>query len=64
MRWRRPPLQVFLNGLWLGIHRDPKTLIEAMKGMRRQVDIDTDVRLCPAPPLPPDILWVPAGVDL
>mmetsp|Transcript_14538 Transcript_14538/g.43946 ORF Transcript_14538/g.43946 Transcript_14538/m.43946 type:complete len:1179 (+) Transcript_14538:450-3986(+) len=35
--------KVFLNGLWLGIHRDPKTLIKAMKGMRRQVDIDTDV---------------------
>lgn len=34
--------KVFLNGLWIGIHREPATLIEAMRGMRRQVDINTE----------------------
>jgi len=36
-------IQVFVNGLWIGVHRDPTMLVSALRGMRRQVDINTEV---------------------
>jgi hypothetical protein len=30
-------------GVWVGIHRDPQTLVETLRAMRRQVDISTEV---------------------
>jgi RNA polymerase Rpb2, domain 4 len=35
--------QIFMNGLWIGVHRDPTTLVQALRDMRRQVDINTEV---------------------
>ena len=34
-----------MNGLWIGVHRDPTLLVNALRGMRRQVDINTEVRV-------------------
>ncbi|KAL4856586.1 DNA-directed RNA polymerase II subunit RPB2 [Chlorella vulgaris] len=35
--------KIFVNGVWVGIHRDPQTLVETLRAMRRQVDISTEV---------------------
>ena len=50
--------KVFVNGVWVGVHRDPATLVRALRQMRRQVNISTEVRTSsettltsPKPPL-------------
>ena len=35
--------KVFLNGSWVGVHRDPASLVATLRAMRRQVDINTEV---------------------
>jgi DNA-directed RNA polymerase II subunit RPB2 len=35
--------KVFLNGSWVGVHRDPASLVTTLRAMRRQVDINTEV---------------------
>ena len=35
--------KIFVNGVWVGVHRDPAVLVSALREMRRQVDIDTEV---------------------
>lgn len=35
--------KIFLNGVWLGVHRDPQHLVRTLRQMRRQVDIHTEV---------------------
>ncbi|PRW61164.1 DNA-directed RNA polymerase II subunit RPB2 isoform B [Chlorella sorokiniana] len=35
--------KIFVNGVWVGIHRDPQLLVETLRAMRRQVDISTEV---------------------
>jgi DNA-directed RNA polymerase II subunit RPB2 len=35
--------QVFMNGEWIGVHRDPTMLVQALRDMRRMVDINTEV---------------------
>lgn len=35
--------KVFVNGAWIGIHRDPGELVAALRAMRRQSDINTEV---------------------
>ena len=35
--------KVFVNGSWVGIHRDPGELVAALRAMRRQDDISTEV---------------------
>ena len=44
-----PPLQatkVFVNGAWVGVHRNPQELVANLRAMRRQVDINTEVSTC------------------
>ena len=31
--------KIFLNGCWVGIHRDPEQLMTTLRGLRRQMDI-------------------------
>eukprot|EP00884_Botryococcus_braunii_P011421 jgi/Botrbrau1/2027/Bobra.0047s0010.2 len=33
----------FVNGVWVGVHRDPQMLVATLRQMRRQVDINTEV---------------------
>jgi len=35
--------KIFVNGSWVGIHRDPLTLESTLRSLRRQVDIDPEV---------------------
>eukprot|EP00879_Flechtneria_rotunda_P010808 GHRR01011294.1.p1 GENE.GHRR01011294.1~~GHRR01011294.1.p1 ORF type:complete len:1068 (+),score=370.65 GHRR01011294.1:1153-4356(+) len=35
--------KVFLNGVWVGIHRDPIELVRTLRHLRRQVDVNTEV---------------------
>lgn len=36
--------KVFVNGVWVGIHRDPQHLVRTLRNLRRQVDVNTEVR--------------------
>ena len=44
----RQATKVFVNGVWVGIHRQPAVLVNTLRKMRRQVDISTEVS---APPI-------------
>ncbi|KAJ1460650.1 hypothetical protein M885DRAFT_508737 [Pelagophyceae sp. CCMP2097] len=35
--------KIFVNGSWVGVHRDPATLESTLRSLRRQVDIDPEV---------------------
>eukprot|EP00878_Enallax_costatus_P009529 GHUV01009957.1.p1 GENE.GHUV01009957.1~~GHUV01009957.1.p1 ORF type:complete len:1020 (+),score=255.55 GHUV01009957.1:227-3286(+) len=35
--------KVFLNGVWVGIHRNPIELVRTLRSLRRQVDVNTEV---------------------
>ena len=35
--------KIFVNGVWVGVHRDPGMLVRTLRQMRRQVDINTEV---------------------
>lgn len=35
--------KIFVNGVWVGIHRDPQTLVRTLRHLRRQVDVNTEV---------------------
>ncbi|KAL7753232.1 DNA-dependent RNA polymerase II [Sorochytrium milnesiophthora] len=35
--------RVFVNGVWVGIHRDPDDLIKTIKSLRRSADINAEV---------------------
>jgi len=35
--------KIFLNGQWVGVHRDPETLVRNLRQLRRQVDVSTEV---------------------
>lgn len=35
--------KVFVNGAWIGVHRDPAELVAAFRAMRRQADVNTEV---------------------
>ncbi|KAL9669592.1 hypothetical protein QQ045_007139 [Rhodiola kirilowii] len=35
--------KIFVNGCWVGIHREPKALVETLKRLRRRVDLNTEV---------------------
>jgi len=37
--------KIFVNGNWVGIHRDPKTLVDTFRSLRRVVDIDAEVSI-------------------
>ena len=41
--------KIFLNGVWLGVHRHPQELVKTLRQMRRQVDINTEVSPNDAP---------------
>ena len=41
--------KIFVNGVWVGVHRDPGMLVRTLRQMRRQVDINTEVcSRCPS----------------
>ncbi|PNX85056.1 DNA-directed RNA polymerase ii subunit rpb2-like protein, partial [Trifolium pratense] len=35
--------KVFVNGCWVGIHSNPDKLVEALRNLRRRVDVNTEV---------------------
>jgi DNA-directed RNA polymerase II subunit RPB2 len=35
--------KIFVNGAWVGIHRDPELLVRTLRQLRRQVDVNTEV---------------------
>jgi DNA-directed RNA polymerase II subunit RPB2 len=35
--------KIFVNGVWMGIHRDPQLLVRTLRQLRRQVDVNTEV---------------------
>mmetsp|Transcript_29447 Transcript_29447/g.59712 ORF Transcript_29447/g.59712 Transcript_29447/m.59712 type:complete len:682 (-) Transcript_29447:1752-3797(-) len=37
--------KIFVNGNWVGIHRDPKKLVDTFRDLRRVVDIDAEVSI-------------------
>jgi hypothetical protein len=36
--------KVFVNGAWVGVHREPQTLVRTLRQLRRQDDVNTEVR--------------------
>merc|ERR1711935_230841 len=37
--------KIMVNGNWVGIHRDPKALVDTFRSLRRMVDIDAEVSI-------------------
>ena len=35
--------KIFVNGCWVGVHRDPELLVRTLRQLRRQVDVNTEV---------------------
>ena len=35
--------KIFLNGVWVGVHRDPADLVRTLRQLRRKVDVDSSV---------------------
>nr|XP_043625222.1 DNA-directed RNA polymerase II subunit RPB2-like [Erigeron canadensis] len=35
--------KIFVNGRWVGIHRDPDMLVRTLRSLRRRVDVNTEV---------------------
>ncbi|KAJ0986904.1 hypothetical protein J5N97_005260 [Dioscorea zingiberensis] len=35
--------KIFVNGCWVGIHRNPDLLVKTLRKLRRQIDINTEV---------------------
>nr|QIS77008.1 DNA-directed RNA polymerase II subunit [Pterulaceae sp. CALD-2020a] len=40
-----PYTKVFLNGVWIGVHRDPANLVRTIKKLRRRDDISSEVSI-------------------
>jgi DNA-directed RNA polymerase II subunit RPB2 len=38
-----PGTKIFLNGVWMGVHRDPANLVRTIKELRRKDDISPEV---------------------
>ena len=39
--WR---VQVFVNGVWVGVNRDPARLVKTLRELRRNMDVNTEAR--------------------
>lgn len=37
--------KIFVNGNWVGVHRDAKALVDTFRSLRRMVDIDAEVSI-------------------
>jgi DNA-directed RNA polymerase II subunit RPB2 len=37
--------KVFLNGVWVGVHRDPDMLVNTLRELRRCVDVNAEVSI-------------------
>jgi DNA-directed RNA polymerase II subunit RPB2 len=37
--------KIFVNGNWVGIHRDPRNLVDTFRSLRRMIDIDAEVSI-------------------
>jgi DNA-directed RNA polymerase II subunit RPB2 len=35
--------KIFVNGNWVGVHREPNELVKTLRSLRRCVDIDAEV---------------------
>jgi DNA-directed RNA polymerase II subunit RPB2 len=35
--------KIFVNGVWVGVHRDPANLVQTLRGLRRKLDITIEV---------------------
>ena len=35
--------KIFVNGVWVGVHRDPANLVNTLRGLRRKLDITIEV---------------------
>ena len=35
--------KIFVNGIWVGVHRDPQMLVRTLRQMRRQVSTHLDL---------------------
>ncbi|KAL0769652.1 hypothetical protein Bca101_034802 [Brassica carinata] len=35
--------KIFVNGMWVGVHRDPDMLVKTLRRLRRRVDVNTEV---------------------
>ena len=45
--------KIFVNGAWVGVHRDPQMLVKTLRQMRRQVGCTPHHRIfCITPPQP------------
>ena len=53
--------KVFVNGIWVGVHRDPRMLVSTLRLMRRQVDINTEVGVVHDIPLQELRLYTDSG---
>ena len=40
-----PATKVFVSGVWMGVHRDPASLVKTIKKLRRKDDINPEVDL-------------------
>ena len=40
-----PATKVFVNGVWMGVHRDPANLVKTIKKLRRKDDISPEVSI-------------------
>lgn len=38
--------QVFVNGIWVGVHREPMQLVGTLRELRRQVAVNSEVGFC------------------
>ena len=37
--------KIFVNGNWVGVHRDPRALVDTFRSLRRMIDIDAEVSI-------------------
>ena len=35
--------KIFVNGVWVGVHREPQHLVSTLRSLRRQLDINLEV---------------------
>lgn len=40
-----PLTKVFVNGIWMGVHRDPGNLVRTLKKLRRKDDVSSEVSI-------------------
>ena len=54
--------KVFVNGVWVGVNRDPARLVKTLRELRRNMDVNTEA--CAPPQLRLRLCWRPLERDL